>query len=141
MPDSGLVFDGDCAFCTRCAGIARRFLPADRIVTPWQSFDLAAVGTTAERARREVLWVDRDGEVTGGAAAVSRALRAARGRWWVLRLVGVLLALPPVRWGAPAVYRLVADNRHRLPGGAAACRVVLPAPPAAEAPPERLSGS
>ncbi|TYP86823.1 thiol-disulfide oxidoreductase DCC family protein [Blastococcus xanthinilyticus] len=134
MPVPTLVFDGDCAFCARCADAARRILPADCAVTPWQSFDLAAVGVTPERAQREVLWVGADGAVTGGAPAVARALRAAAGVWRVLRLVGVLLSLPPVRWVAPPVYRLVAANRHRLPGGAAACRVVLP-------PPEPVTGS
>ena len=121
-----LVFDGDCAFCTRCADVARRVLPAEVQVSAWQLTDLAALGTDAERARTEVLWVDRDGAVSGGAPAVARALRAA-GRGWAV--LGVLLSVPPLRWLAPPVYRLVAANRHRLPGGTAACR--LPPPGAA----------
>ena len=120
VPAPTLLFDGDCAFCTRSAEVARRVLPADCDVTAWQFADLAAFGVTAERARSEVLWVDRDGRVSGGAAAVSRALRAAGGP---LAVLGVLLALPPVSWLAPPVYRLVAANRHRLPGGTAACQV------------------
>ncbi|WP_233489356.1 DCC1-like thiol-disulfide oxidoreductase family protein [Blastococcus sp. TF02-9] len=121
-----LVFDGDCAFCSRCAAVARRILPADCAVIPWQSFDLAAVGATTERARREVLWVSADGAVTGGAPAVAAALRAAGGAWRALRLLGVLLSIPPIRWVAPSVYRLVAAHRYRLPGGTAACRVAVP---------------
>jgi hypothetical protein len=31
-----LVFDGDCGFCTRSASVARRVLPADCAVVPWQ---------------------------------------------------------------------------------------------------------
>ena len=120
MPAPTLLFDGDCAFCTRCADAARRVLSADCDVVAWQFADLAAFGVTAERARTEVLWVDRDGTVSGGAPAVARALRAA-GRGWAV--LGVVLSTPPVRWLAPPVYRLVAANRHRLPGGTAACRV------------------
>ena len=56
-----LVFDGDCAFCTRSAEVARRLLPADVQVVPWQFLDLAAAGVTAERARSEVLWIGADG--------------------------------------------------------------------------------
>jgi predicted DCC family thiol-disulfide oxidoreductase YuxK len=114
VPAPTLLFDGDCAFCTRSAGVARRVLPADCDVTAWQFADLPALGVTAERAQSEVLWVDRDGGVSGGAAAVARGLRAA-GRPW--SLLGVVLGLPPVSWLAPLGYRLVAANRYRLPGG------------------------
>ncbi|WP_299953870.1 thiol-disulfide oxidoreductase DCC family protein [uncultured Modestobacter sp.] len=120
MPTPTLVFDGDCAFCTRSAEVARRVLPAGCAVVAWQFADLPALGVTAERAQTEVLWVDGDGAVSGGAAAVARALRAAGAPWAAL---GVLLSLPPVRWVAAAGYRLVAANRYRLPGGTAACRV------------------
>ncbi|WP_216870854.1 thiol-disulfide oxidoreductase DCC family protein [Modestobacter excelsi] len=124
MPAPTLVFDGDCAFCTRSAEVARRLLPADVRVEPWQFLDLAALGTTAARARHEVLWIGRDGGVDGGVAggapAVALALRAAGLPW---SPIGVLLSLPPLRWAAPVLYRLIADNRYRLPGGTAACRV------------------
>ncbi|WP_222192234.1 thiol-disulfide oxidoreductase DCC family protein [Modestobacter italicus] len=120
MTPPTLLFDGDCAFCTRSAEVARRVLPAGCAVVAWQFADLAALGVTAERAQAEVLWVDDDGAVSGGADAVARALRAAGSPW---ALLGVLLSLPPVSWVAPFVYRLVAANRYRLPGGTAACRV------------------
>ena len=55
MQRPALVFDGDCGFCTRSAAVARRVLPADCAVVPWQGADLASVGTTAERAQQEVL--------------------------------------------------------------------------------------
>lgn len=125
MHGPALVFDGDCAFCSRCADVARRILPADCRVLPWQLADLDSIAVPAERARTEVLWIARDGTVSGGATAVAMALRAAGGFW---AAVGLLLSLPPLRWVTPAAYRLVAANRYRLPGGTAACRV----PPAAE---------
>ena len=115
-----LLFDGDCAFCSSAVGVARRLLPASVTLAAWQFADLAALGVPAERAQQEVLWVDPDGAVSGGAAAVARLLRAASLPWSVL---GVLMSLPPLRWVAPPAYRLIAANRHRLPGGTPACRV------------------
>ena len=123
VPVPTLLFDGDCAFCTRSAGVARRVLPLDVAVGAWQFADLAAFGVTAERAQSEVLWVDRNGAVSGGARAVARGLRVA-GRPW--SLLGIVLSVPPVSWVAPLVYRLVAANRYRLPGGTPACRVPPP---------------
>ncbi|MER6760938.1 DUF393 domain-containing protein, partial [Amycolatopsis sp. NPDC000746] len=65
-----LVFDGDCAFCSRCAEFAARWgIKAD--IHPWQRLDLAAAGVSEERARREVLWLGDDGVVSGGAAAIA----------------------------------------------------------------------
>lgn len=113
-----LVFDGDCGFCTRSADVARRVLPADCAVVPWQRVDLVAVGTTVARAQQEVLWVPRTGDVVGGARAVAAALRAAGSGW---ALLGRLLQLPPVDRLADVFYRVVAANRMRLPGGTAAC--------------------
>ncbi|MFW3170385.1 thiol-disulfide oxidoreductase DCC family protein [Geodermatophilus sp. CPCC 206100] len=115
-----LVYDGDCGFCTRTAGFARRLLGADAEVVAWQAADLAGLGVTAARARHEVLWVPRPGAALGGARAVAAALRAAGG-WWAL--LGGVLALPPVSWLAAGCYRVVAANRTRLPGGTPACAV------------------
>ena len=126
-----LVFDGDCAFCTSAADwlgdrLARD--PAtDAELIPWQLTDLAAIGTSAERARSEVLWLATDDGLYGGADAVAHWLRHARGAWGLL---GRLIALPLVRTLASAGYRLIARSRHRLPGGSPAC--ALP-PPAARA--------
>jgi predicted DCC family thiol-disulfide oxidoreductase YuxK len=126
VPAPALVYDGDCAFCSRCATVARRLLPADVLVVPWHGYDLAAAGVTAARAQYEVLWVGPDGSVAGGAPAVVQALRAVGGLWSV---AGAVLAAPPARWLAPVVYRVIAANRYRLPGGTDACRMTDPAAP------------
>ncbi|MFF4648760.1 thiol-disulfide oxidoreductase DCC family protein [Streptomyces sp. NPDC001380] len=125
-----LVYDGDCAFCSRCVGLAAR-LPADPAARGWDAVpfrtaDLAGLDArcgglglvTARRAGREVLWVTPGGQVYGGAQAVARLLMRAGGVWIV---PGALVTLPPVRWAAAGVYRLVARHRHRMPGGTAAC--------------------
>ncbi|MBA0050842.1 DUF393 domain-containing protein [Streptomyces sp. AJS327] len=114
-----LVYDGDCGFCTSCAHRAQRLVRPRCTVVPWQLVDLADLGVSEERAAREVLWVTPPGTVYGGAQAVAKALLSAGGGWAVLG--GALRGLPPLRWAAHAVYRLVAANRHRLPGGTPAC--------------------
>ncbi|MFI0373862.1 thiol-disulfide oxidoreductase DCC family protein [Actinomadura sp. 1N219] len=121
-----LVYDGDCGFCTTSARFLERHVPVRADVVPFQFADLDDLGTTVERAEHEVLWVDRLGRVSGGADAVGRLLTEAGGAW---RALGVAVRIAPVSWAAQAVYRLVAINRHRMPGGTAACRL-----PAAQRP-------
>ncbi|MQS11428.1 DUF393 domain-containing protein [Streptomyces kaniharaensis] len=129
--DPVLVFDGDCAFCSSCARWAERYLRQTLAsggweAVPFQFEDLAALDAragglgevSAERAEREVLWVTPAGEVYGGAQAVARLLMRSGGVWAYL---GGLLALAPVRPVAGVAYRWVARNRHRMPGGTAAC--------------------
>jgi predicted DCC family thiol-disulfide oxidoreductase YuxK len=115
-----LVYDGDCGFCTSAVRLVGR-LPADADVVAFQLADLDALGTTAERAGREVLWV-QDGRVYGGAQAVAALLVHAGGPW---RALGLIARVPPLSWLARAGYALIAANRHRLPGGTPAC--ALPA--------------
>jgi predicted DCC family thiol-disulfide oxidoreductase YuxK len=122
-----VIFDGDCAFCTSSAHwVARRLnrpLGPNAQLVPWQFTDLAALGTTAERAQREALWVATGGAIYGGAAAFAEWLRFRGGGYVV---AGQLLRLPLARSVAAAVYRLIAKNRHRMPGGSPAC--ALPPP-------------
>jgi predicted DCC family thiol-disulfide oxidoreductase YuxK len=122
-----LIFDGDCAFCTSSAHwLARRLnrpLGPNTRLAPWQFTDLAALGTTSERTRREALWISTDGTIYGGAAAFAAWLTFCGGAYGV---VGRLMGLPGVRGLAAAVYRVIADNRHRMPGGSPAC--ALPPP-------------
>lgn len=114
---SVLVYDGDCGFCAASVRFAERRIGLRAHPTPWQRADLAALATTRERAEHEVLWIEH-GRVYGGAQAVARLLIAAGPPW---SPVGLLLRVPPLRWVAHGVYRLVAANRHRLPGGTPVC--------------------
>ncbi|MEU6130249.1 DUF393 domain-containing protein [Saccharopolyspora sp. NPDC047091] len=116
-----LVYDGDCGFCTRSVRIAEK-LPLRARIVPWQEADLAALRTTEQRARHEVLWVGETGRVAGGADAVAALLRHCGLPWSV---PGVLLSLPVLRAIARFGYRRIAANRHRLPGSTPAC--ALPA--------------
>lgn len=117
-----LLYDGDCAFCTSSVHAAERLLRPGGEITPWQFADLDGLGVTRARAEHEVLWVTPVGTVYGGVQAVAKLLLHTGGAWAV---PGALLTLPPLRWVAHGVYRLVADNRDRMPGGTPAC--ALPA--------------
>jgi predicted DCC family thiol-disulfide oxidoreductase YuxK len=126
-----LVFDGDCAFCSSSVRWAQRWCrPAVRFV-PWQSLDLAAHGLTEEAATSSVQWLrPRTDErpIPSSAAAVGRLLLRSR---WPFRPLGALLLTPPFSWLGRLGYRLVADNRYRLPGGSPACAVPKRQPAAA----------
>jgi predicted DCC family thiol-disulfide oxidoreductase YuxK len=111
-----LIFDGDCGFCTRAVTLIFQRLRPRAEAVRYQSVDLARYGATEERARHEVLWTG--GELVGGVRAFSRLLRTCDQPWAAL---GVILGAPPVRWVAHVVYRLIANNRHRMPGGTDSC--------------------
>jgi predicted DCC family thiol-disulfide oxidoreductase YuxK len=122
-PDTGtpaLLFDGECGFCTSCAGFIRARLPGTAAVIPWQRANLAEYGVSPDAARTALQWVGADGRVSSGAAAVGRLLLDAGG-WW--RIPGRLALLPPFSWAAALAYRAVAANRHRMPGGTPACDI------------------
>jgi predicted DCC family thiol-disulfide oxidoreductase YuxK len=109
-----IVYDADCGFCTRSA----RWVDTDPVA--WQSLELADVGATQEQADAAAGWLV-DGRIRAlGAPAIAAAL-VARGGW--TRPIGWLIDLPGVRLLAAVGYRIVAANRHRLPGGTAECKL------------------
>jgi predicted DCC family thiol-disulfide oxidoreductase YuxK len=117
-----LLFDGDCAFCTTsvawlAARLHRNQARSARL-SPWQYVDVAELGITTAQAQREVIWVSPDGSHAGGAAAVAAWLTHSGPPY---SFVGRIIQLPLIRGVAAAVYRLVAANRHRMPGGSPAC--------------------
>lgn len=112
-----LIFDGDCGFCTTSARFGERLLGLEH-VQPWQFLDLQRLGLTEQQCNEAVQWVAADGTVASAEGAVIAALRHAGGVWSVL---GRLLALPGIRRLAGMLYRWVARNRTRLPGGTPAC--------------------
>jgi predicted DCC family thiol-disulfide oxidoreductase YuxK len=117
------VFDGDCAFCSSCARfIENRIRPAAQVVA-WQFTDLDALGLTEEQAGAAVQYVTAGRAPTAGPVAIADLLKTAPGLAGRLlwRPAGAILGLRPVSALAWPVYRWVARNRHRMPGGTAAC--------------------
>ncbi|HEV3322078.1 MAG TPA: DUF393 domain-containing protein [Solirubrobacteraceae bacterium] len=112
-----LLYDGDCAFCTSCARILERIGPDAEIVA-WQHTDMGELGITKEQATDAVQWIQTDGTVRSGHEAIAAILNTA-GRIW--KITGRMILLPGISWMAERIYRLIADNRYRLPGSTPAC--------------------
>lgn len=115
-----LIYDGDCGFCTTCVRFIERHLRTTARIVPWQQAPLADLGVTEQEARDALQWVDQHGRVSAGHAAIARLLIDSGLPW---KLAGRVLLVPPVSWVAAFGYRLVANNRQRLPGGTPACAV------------------
>jgi predicted DCC family thiol-disulfide oxidoreductase YuxK len=120
MGAATFLYDGDCAICTTCARFIERRIPTGANVRPWQSVDLETLGVSQPEAEAAVQWIGLDGSVAAGPVAIARLLVDA-GSFW--RPLGWILDLPPVRALAWPVYRLIARNRDRLPGGTPTCSV------------------
>lgn len=105
-----VLFDSDCGFCTRSAGVLRRLDRARRLdLVPLQ-------GAALKDAPPERLLIERL-HVRDAAGAWS-----AGGAAW-LRIAAAVPALRPLAWFAPLpfirslvepVYAVIANNRHRL---------------------------
>ncbi|MFG1878133.1 thiol-disulfide oxidoreductase DCC family protein [Sphaerisporangium sp. NPDC049003] len=116
-----LVYDGDCGFCQRCVEFGFRHLPVMPRVSRWQDLDLVGHGLTLDEVTRSVQLVGPNGLRASGARAVALLLAVQPVAWW--RAAGQILLVPPVSWAAEVVYRVIARNRHRLPGSTGSCAV------------------
>lgn len=123
-----LVYDGDCGVCTRAVRFAERHLAKDVDIVAFQHADLDSLALTRKECEDAVQWVRPDGLTSRAHFAVGDLLRASAFPWWLL---GGLIQIPPFSWVASIVYRLVATNRHRIPGGT----------PASALPPEERPGA
>jgi len=116
--ESVFLFDGDCAFCCSAARWLVRNVPTATQVTAWQHVDLDGLGVPVAEVEVAVVLVGPSGR-SSGSVAIAALLRGSRSRAW--RVVGRVMALPLIRDLAGVVYRQVAANRHRLPGGTPQC--------------------
>ncbi|WP_313750241.1 DUF393 domain-containing protein [Streptomyces parvus] len=119
-----LAFDGGCGFCQSAVRqIQLRARPRTAAVA-WQALPAELTEPHLERLDREVLLFHGDQVRAGGVAALAGLLGSSPARTY--RGVGKLLRLPLIRPAANLVYRWVARNRQRMPGGTAACAVPRP---------------
>ena len=137
-----LIYDGDCTFCQRCVDWGVRVLPAFPQALAYASIQPEAFGLTIQDVQTSVWLVDNGAPLNqrqagkaqwSGHHAVAQILlqqptKSQFGLFW--RAFGYLLILggPVSAFG----YRLVAKNRHRLPGATPACE--LPADTTASSP-------
>lgn len=115
-----LIFDGDCAICTRCADFARARLATEYEVKPWQRLDLSEFALSVDDVTTAVYWVDDKGTNHRGHTGVAKTAIAMGG---IYGLVGRVLLVPPFSWIASVVYKVIAKNRDKIPGGTAECKL------------------
>ncbi|MET9662422.1 DUF393 domain-containing protein [Streptomyces sp. NPDC006510] len=116
---SVLAFDGDCGFCQAAVRqMQLRARPRTKAVA-WQTLPPELTQAHLRRLDREVLLFDGGQARYGGAPALAEFLSSSPARRY--RLAGHCLRLPPINLAAHVIYRTVARNRHRMPGGTAAC--------------------
>ena len=118
MATATLVFDGDCAFCTKCANFVKKRMKSHPEVVAWQLTDIGALGLTQAQCEEAVQWIGPDGKHASAQHAVAATL-VHGGKGWML--LGRFLMIPGVSHLAGVIYRLIARNRHRMPGGTAEC--------------------
>ena len=118
-----LIYDGDCAFCTLWVNRLREWLPRFPEAKTSQSIVIEDYALTPLDVEK-FAWYITPTHHYGGALATSALLRAQPR--FALRLLGWLLATPPISWLASGVYALIARYRHKLPGGTPACDPASP---------------
>lgn len=115
-----LVFDGDCGFCTTVARHFERRSRTALTIVPWQRANLGPLGLTPEMTAEQVYLV-RDGSLFAGAECFAELMKI-QGDWFHSGVARTMRA-PGLRRAFAWGYRVVAHNRHRLPGGTPACRM------------------
>jgi len=117
-----LVYDGDCAFCTLWVQRLQRWLPRFPPTTTSQALPLDTYALSQEDVDKFAWYLTPTHHYAGHLAA--SALLRVQPRF-TLRLLGWILAIPPMSWVAAGVYSLVARYRGLLPGGTATCDPAL----------------
>ncbi len=112
------IYDGDCAFCSSSVRLISRFVKNTPPMKPYQWCDLIALGLTETECREKAQFVLGQYRKFSGADAFAELFKAASFPW---KLVGILLSLPIIRNISRLVYKIIAANRYRLPGGTPTC--------------------
>jgi predicted DCC family thiol-disulfide oxidoreductase YuxK len=115
-----LIFDGDCGFCTTSANWIVAHSKTAISALPFQWTDLESYGLTTKLASDKV-WIVVDGERFGGHECIAKIALLQPNL--LVRAIVRLMLTRPFSFVAAFVYRQVAKNRHRLPGGTPACKL------------------
>lgn len=119
-----LIYDGDCQFCRLSLDFGIRHLEVFPQFVAHQRIIPAQYGLSNQDVTSQVWLVPNSSEAlkpVGGHLAVAQILVSQRQFYW--KTLGFLMRTPPTSLVAGLVYRLVAKNRHRLPGGTKACKL------------------
>lgn len=121
---SVLIYDGDCAFCTKSVDFGFRHFDAWPESVPSQKFtdDQLDELSLSRMAVDAQVWLCLPGEPPLGGAAAVIAILGLQPNWgW--RLVSNFARLPLLSCAAHAIYGWVARNRHKMPGASATCEL------------------
>ena len=119
-----LIYDGDCQFCRLSLDFGIRHLTKFPRFVAYQSINPASYGLSLTDVASQVWLVTPSGESlkpVGGYLAVAQILLEQPEFYW--RWLGFVMKTPPFSLLADLVYKWVAKNRHRLPGGSRACKL------------------
>jgi predicted DCC family thiol-disulfide oxidoreductase YuxK len=113
-----LIYDGDCAFCKNSLQWAIGHLKQMPNYVAFQKVDLTEYRLTKTDVETQV-WLLVGTKHFGGHQAVAWLFKSQTSPFW--RLIGTIIDLfGPI---SALVYRWVAKNRHRLPGGTKECSI------------------
>jgi predicted DCC family thiol-disulfide oxidoreductase YuxK len=119
-----LIYDGDCQFCQLSLEFGIKNL---RIFPPYVAFQKINPQDfgLSEKQVRSQIWLAQKAPANtsalGGHLAAGAILKLQPSR--LLRFLGWLASTPPTSWAASLLYKVIAANRHRLPGGSRACKI------------------
>ena len=119
-----LIYDGDCQFCQLSLDFGIKNLRIFPQYVAFQRIDPKDFGLTEKQVRSQIWLAHKTptrAAALGGHLAAGAILKL-QPSWW-LRALGWLASTPPTSWVANQLYKLIAANRHRLPGGSRACKI------------------
>jgi predicted DCC family thiol-disulfide oxidoreductase YuxK len=120
-----LFFDGDCAFCSASVRRAMSFDREGRLdFAPLQgkfASEMGLSGNAASKNGTMILLRESDGKIFDRSDALIELARVLGG-WW--RLTTIARFIP--KFLRDAVYRWIADHRHRFMGKSASCSLPDP---------------
>lgn len=113
-----LIYDGDCAFCTKTAKWARKWAAGRLEITPSQAAGVLDLhpGLTPEGVLKRVYLLSPDDRLWGGAEAVARTV--AINKWGGVALFYYFPLLRPV---FDRGYAWIAKNRKTIGGCESSC--------------------
>ena len=119
-----LIYDGDCKFCQLSLEFGIRHLPTFPKYVAFQKIDPIKFGLTIEQVKTQIWLVAQSPDQTkpkGGHLAAGEILLMQKNPFY--KVLGWLIKTPPTSLLADVVYRWVAKNRHRMPGGSRQCKL------------------
>ncbi len=119
-----LIYDGDCQFCQLSLEFGIKNLRVFPQYVAFQKINPKEFGLNQEQVQAQI-WLAPKSPAVGvslGGHLAAGAILGLQPSFW-LRALGWLASTPPTSWVADLIYRFIAANRHRLPGGSRACKI------------------